>query len=135
MCFPRRFLFFEFIFFPFFYFPVSFSLFFEKWPKKKRKFPTLRYERIICVLLSIYFMLLHLWTKEIIASLCERNFCVPRPDGNFSLCKEKFPYLQKKPILPAFLCVKKGTKKPVCVGWYYTHSKFHLRYCHTRSFS
>ena len=35
MCFPRRFLFFEFIFFPFFYFPVSFSLFSEKRPKKR----------------------------------------------------------------------------------------------------
>ena len=35
MCFPRRFLFFEFIFLPFFYFPVSFSLFSEKRPKKR----------------------------------------------------------------------------------------------------
>ena len=45
-----------------------------------------------------------------------KKFLRPRPDGNFSLCEEKFPYLQKKPILPAFLYVKKGTKKPVCVG-------------------
>jgi len=45
-----------------------------------------------------------------------KKFLRPRPDGNFSLCEEKFPYLQKKPILPAFLYVKKGTKKPECVG-------------------
>ena len=47
--------------------------------------------------------------KEILSS--ERNFCVPRPDGNFSLCEEKFPYLQKKPILPAFLSCKERHKE------------------------
>jgi len=69
--------------------------------QKKRKFPTLRYERIIYARYCI---------------IMRQKFLRPRPDGNFSLCEEKFPYLQKKPILPAFLCVKKGTKKPVCVG-------------------
>ena len=62
MCFPRRFLFFEFIFLPFFYFPVSIFEISSKTTKKKRKFPTLRYERIICVC--------------VIASLCERIICV-----------------------------------------------------------
>jgi len=80
---------------------VSFSLFSEKRPKKRENSRH-------CVTKELFTL--------VIASLCDRNFCVRRPDGNFSLCEEKFPYLQKKPILPAFLCVKKGTKKPVCVG-------------------
>ena len=62
MCFPCRFLFLWIFFLPFFYFPVSILRILLKMTKKKRKFPTLRYERIICVC--------------VIASLCERNFCV-----------------------------------------------------------
>ena len=42
-------------FLPFFYFPVSFSLFSVKKTEKKRKFPTLRYERIICVIMKFKF--------------------------------------------------------------------------------
>ena len=65
MCFPCRFLFLWIFFFPFFYFPVSFSLFSVKKTEKKRKFPTLRYERIICVLFAL-----------LCERICERNICV-----------------------------------------------------------
>ena len=46
----------------FFYFPVSFCIFFWKMTKKKRKFPTLRYEVFIYA--------------RVIALLCERIICV-----------------------------------------------------------
>ena len=65
----------------------------------------------------VYLSFRILFLNFILEILLQRKkFLRPRPDGNFSLCEEKFPYLQKKPILPAFLCVKKGTKKPECVG-------------------
>ena len=61
MCFPCHFLFSEFFFMPFFCFPVLILRIFLKMTKKKRKFPTLRYERIICVIFAL---------------LCERIICV-----------------------------------------------------------
>ena len=71
MCFPCRFLFSRIFFLPFFYFPVSFWSFLRKMTKKKRKFPTLRYERIICV---IFALLCERISERIICVRMRKNY-------------------------------------------------------------
>ena len=73
MCFPRRFLFFEFIFLPFFYFPVSIFEISSKMTEKNCFLPILRYERIIyaryCVIMRKKYLRP---MKDLFALPCER---------------------------------------------------------------
>ena len=104
-------------FFAFFLFSCVIFSFFRKKTEKKRKFPTLRYERIIyaryCIIMRQKFLrsppwwkLFFVWRKVSIPSKETHSSCL-------SLCKERHKETR--------VCRLEPQKQ-----WYYTRSKFHL---------